>query len=45
MKMETVNYHTNLIFHNIVIEYEIKLKYDPDKILSFQTIVGIFDKR
>lgn len=29
----------------IVIEYEIKLKVDPDQVLSYETIVQIFDKR
>jgi hypothetical protein len=29
----------------IVIEYEIKLKYDEDGIISYESIVAIFDKR
>jgi hypothetical protein len=29
----------------IVIEYEIKQKYDMDQVLSYETIVAIFDKR
>lgn len=36
----------SLFFGNIVIEYEIKPKYDDeDGVLSYQTIVQIFDKR
>jgi hypothetical protein len=29
----------------VVIEYEVKLKYDQDGVLSYETIVSIFDKR
>jgi hypothetical protein len=29
----------------IVIEYEIKIKWDNDNVLSYETIVSIFDKR
>lgn len=36
---------TNYYFPSLVIEYEIKLKFDEDDILSYQTIVQIFDKR
>lgn len=38
-------YMVCLSFAPIVIEYEIKLKSDPDGVLSYETIVAIFDKR
>lgn len=34
-----------LIFVCVVIEYEIKVEHDGDGVLSYNTIVGIFDKR
>lgn len=42
MKMETV---TIKLFIKIVIEFEIKPKFDPDRVISYETIVQIFDKR
>lgn len=43
MKTEIVLF--TFYFNVIVIEYEIKIKYDPDKVLSYDTVVAIFDKR
>jgi hypothetical protein len=45
MKKGTVRKHSDYFYFRIVIEYEIKLKFDEDDILSYQTIVQIFDKR
>jgi hypothetical protein len=46
MKKEIVSKYTYLFeLFRLVIEYEIKLKFDEDDILSYQTIVQIFDKR
>jgi hypothetical protein len=45
IQMKMVIVITYILMYYIVIEYEIKLKYDEDGILSYETIVAIFDKR
>ena len=49
MKMEIVRIINSIFLLTnlmcLVIEYEIKPKYDHDKVLSYETIVQIFDKR
>jgi hypothetical protein len=45
IQMRMVIVITYILMYYIVIEYEIKLKYDEDGILSYETIVAIFDKR
>jgi hypothetical protein len=37
--------HILYLSHFLVIEYEIKLKFDEDGVLSYQPLVRIFDKR